>query len=135
MDVVEDLDHVFTLNNTEDERNNDSDEKTPINLNRIPILPTDMWEYGAIANDSTIGIGYPSITPRVVVLLLHMWVLGGRCVFLALHVFLVHFLGVGVFFVMCGGRWWVVKCFFCYVRRVAKQPEVPKALQGLYLRK
>ena len=30
MDVVEDMDHVFTLNDTEDETNDDSDEESTI---------------------------------------------------------------------------------------------------------
>ena len=53
---------------------------------------------GATANDSTIDVGFLFITPSVVVLLLHMWVFGQRCVFLAFCVLLVHFVGVGVFF-------------------------------------
>ena len=34
MDVVEDMDHVFTINNTEDETNDNSDEENTI-INRI----------------------------------------------------------------------------------------------------
>ena len=50
-----------------------------------------------MANDSTIGVGFLFITPSVVVLLLHMWFFGQRCAFLVFCVFLVHFLGIGVF--------------------------------------
>ena len=80
-----------------------------------------------MANDHTIGVGVLFITLRVVVLLLHMWFLA-KVHFLAFDVFLVHFLGI-CFFVMCGGRWWVVKCVFGCMRWVSKYPEVPKALQ------
>ena len=50
-----------------------------------------------MANDSTIVVGFLFITPSVVVLLLHMWFFWQRCVFLVFDVFLMHFLGVGVF--------------------------------------
>ena len=62
---------------------------------------------GAMANDGTIGVGFLFITPSVVVLLLHMWLFGQRCVFLAFCVFLVHFLGVGV---LCYVWWEMVGC-------------------------
>ena len=61
-----------------------------------------------MANDSTIGVHFLFITPSVVVLLLHMWFFGQRCVFLVFHVFFMHFLGVGVCF--CYVWWEMVGC-------------------------
>ena len=62
---------------------------------------------GATANDSTIGLGV------FLLLLLFCCCICGffwhRCVFLVFSVFSVCFLGVGAFFVTCGGMWLVAK--------------------------
>ena len=77
---MEDADHVFTLNNPEDETNDNSDEEnttTPTETKTEYLsYPHTSERMGAMANDSTIGVGFLFITPSVVVLLLHMWFFG-----------------------------------------------------------
>ena len=67
---------------------------------------------GATAIDSTIGVGCLFITPSVVVLLLYVWFFGQRCVFLAFHVVLLHFLGIGIFLSCVVGDGGLLSVFF-----------------------
>ena len=78
--MVEETDQLFNVNDTEDEtedETNDESDDENLNLKRIPILPTYKCEDGAMAYDSTIGVG---VFIFVVDLLLHMCFLTWVCV-------------------------------------------------------